>query len=505
MSLFFFLSVAAASYEIRCYTSRDALTESKFSEMGILVHASFTPTPLDYGQLQTCTVGVPWPNEVFYYALVAFDAAGNRSPISNVISVYIYEAPTTTTTSTSPSPNNLSNDLSNESFLQLSNYVSLSSDGVIVDVREKSSHTKVYIATGVVCGLLILIIAVIAIILVRVRTKRSQYNAEARDSYRAYEPTPPTGGQTKGVASPGSKGVHVHHPELSNTSKNLSNWLDSLPRSEAGHSPNTTAHDISISNSADLGGTLNRRSSSNTHTLTKTNPYRHKVLTNGSFLNLNIKESPTNSGGPVTNSGLVSSSGVSSGGSDNGSNSSRPTTSTEDNNSESESSNKGVGVVNTASVVSLRRSNTTLSTTNRQVLPAEETVLPPPDAFSNTTANRGKVNYSTIGRYPIDTSTAKAIIDTYSGNLFSRSNNYLSFRDRDQVIRSNSTVVSPDRLLNQNYPSAMDADSLEVYPVTPNVYSPSTFNNNVDNWDGQGLSTQARNQSKKTRRTESVV
>ena len=75
------------------------MTESKFSEMGILVHASFTPTPLDYGQLQTCTVGVPWPNEVFYYALVAFDAAGNRSPISNVISVYIYEAPTTTTTS----------------------------------------------------------------------------------------------------------------------------------------------------------------------------------------------------------------------------------------------------------------------------------------------------------------------------------------------------------------------------------------------------------------------
>ena len=484
------------------------MTESRFAEMGILVHASFTPTPLDYGQVQTCTVGVPWPNEVFYYALVAFDAAGNRSPISNVISVYIYEAPTTTTTTTTSTPS--SNDSANESYLQLSNYVSLSADGVIVDVREKSSHTKVYIATGVVCGLLILIIAVIAVILVRVRTKRSQYNAEARDSYRAYEPSPPTGGQSKQGSTPSNKGAHGHHHvDLSNTSKNLSNWLDSLPRSEAGHSPNTTAHDLSTSNSADLGGTLNRRSSSNTHTLTKTNPYRHKVLTNGSFLNLNIKESPTNSSGAVTNSGMVSSSGVSSGGSDNGSNSSRPTTSTEDNHSESESSNKGIAIVNTASVVSLRRSNTTLSTSNRHLTPAEETVLPPPDAFSNVNSNgvnnRGKMNYSTIGRYPIDTSTAKAIIDTYSGNLFSRSNNYLSFRERELVGRSNSTLVSPDRLLNTNYTSTMDADSLEVYPVTtPSVNSPMMYNNNVDNWEGQIVSGRCQS-TKKTRRTESVV
>ena len=481
--------------------------------MGILVHSSFTPTPLDYGQQQTCTVGVPWPNEVFYYALVAFDTAGNRSPISNIISVYIYEAPTTTTTTTTTTTVNSSSE-SNDAYLQLSNFVSLSSDGVIINesvVREKASHTKVYIATGVVCGLLILIIAVIVVILVRVRTKRSQYNAEARDSYRAYEPTPPTGGQNKTVASPSGKGNPVHHVDMTNTSKNLSNWLDSLPRSETGPSPNTTAHDLSMSNSADLNGTLNRRTS-NTHTLTKTNPYRHKVLTNGSFLNLNIKESPVHSNGVVTNSGLVSSSGVSSGGSDNGSNSSRPTTSTEDNNSESESSNlKGPNGVNTASVISLRRSNTTLSVATRHVSSSpEETVLPPPDAFGNSNNNnRGKVNYSTLGRYPIDTSTAKAIIDTYSGNLFSRSSNYLSFRDRqDQLGRSNSTLVSPDRLLNTNFPNGMDADSLEVYPVTPGVYSPATvmYNNNLDGgWDGQTTAPHVRTYSKKTRRTESVV
>ena len=100
--IFFVLFFPSAfKYEIRCYTNRDALNqEATFTKHGILVHDSFTPQPLEYGTAQTCTVGVPWPNEVIYYGLVSIDEAGNRSPISNILSVYIYEAPTTTTTTT---------------------------------------------------------------------------------------------------------------------------------------------------------------------------------------------------------------------------------------------------------------------------------------------------------------------------------------------------------------------------------------------------------------------
>ena len=96
-----FFCFTAFKYEIRCYTKRRALNEPVFT--GILVHDSFLPEPLQYGSKQSCKVGVPWPNEVFYYGLVAIDEAGNRSPISNIISVYIYEPPTTTTTTTTPS------------------------------------------------------------------------------------------------------------------------------------------------------------------------------------------------------------------------------------------------------------------------------------------------------------------------------------------------------------------------------------------------------------------
>jgi len=129
------------------------------------------------------------------------------------------------------------------------------------------------IATGVICGLLLIVIAVIIFILVRVRSQKrsTTYDTEAKDTYKAYEPS---------QAGNGNNGQK----------QNLTSWLDSLPRSEmhntlrssrnetgtgngGQHSPNTTAlHDLSISESHN--GTLRRGTNSNTHTLTKTNPYR---------------------------------------------------------------------------------------------------------------------------------------------------------------------------------------------------------------------------------------
>ena len=97
--------------------------------------------------------------------------------------------------------------------------------------------------------------------------------------------------------------------------------------------------------------------------------FRHKVLTNGSFLNLNLKE------GPLASSG-----------SDDASNSSRPTTSTEDPNSDSENQNK----------INLRRSKSTNMQHHRGgggghngghhggLSNQQPDLLPPPDGFDNT-------------------------------------------------------------------------------------------------------------------------
>ena len=87
------------------------------------------------------------------------------------------------------------------------------------------------------------------------------------------------------------------------------------------------------------------------------------MLTNGSFLNLNLKE------GPLASSG-----------SDDASNSSRPTTSTEDPNSDSEN-NK----------INLRRTKSSMQHRNQPDL------LPPPDGFDNTVPRHQQQQVYPIG------------------------------------------------------------------------------------------------------------
>ena len=245
---------------------------------------------------------------------------------------------------------------------------------------------KTYIGVGVVSGILFLALVIIIIIVLRVRsgrkkatTEHAQYDAERRDSYRAYEPDGVKGGE-----------------------KNLSNWLDSLPRSAAdGASPNHTMEVLDPGTLSKSGGNTSSGGNNQQHTLTKTNPYRHKVLTNGSFLNL--KDLPSGSSGG--------------GGSDDNSSSSRPTTSTtEDNNS-----NSGQGSE---------------------------------DNFVNG-----------VGRKVIDTSTARAIIDTYSGNLFCRPNAAV-----DDTYYNYRNVSSSNYSSTYGGSSRMERDSLEnsglsVYPA----------------------------------------
>jgi len=95
-----FDSGSAAFYEIRCYTDRSTLNDPASA---ILVHASLTPVPGSAGAWQRSTVAVPWPNQLFYYAVVAVDAAGNRGRVSNIVPVFIDEPPPPPTTLPPPS------------------------------------------------------------------------------------------------------------------------------------------------------------------------------------------------------------------------------------------------------------------------------------------------------------------------------------------------------------------------------------------------------------------
>ena len=140
----------AFRYEIRCFTARTSLQEANFNEQGILVHQSLVPTPENPGKEQRCTVGVPWPEEIFYYAIVAYDEAGNRGKVSNIISVYVKEPITTSTedaTTISLEMTDVSKSLHLKSFLH--------------------SESLMYIIAGIISLILIIVVIILTVIVRR--------------------------------------------------------------------------------------------------------------------------------------------------------------------------------------------------------------------------------------------------------------------------------------------------------------------------------------------------
>lgn len=147
-----------------------------------------------------------------------------------------------------------------------------------------------------VCGVLAFTVMVIVLVLVRVRTKRSAataaantYNADNCDSYRAYEPSPPQSGITGGTLKKKANNNNNSGPP---TAANKTWHSETLPRSRSQSSSSFINNNLGVTegvhNSSEFleTGTMRRGHGYSSHTLTKTNPYRHKVLTNGSFLNL---------------------------------------------------------------------------------------------------------------------------------------------------------------------------------------------------------------------------
>ena len=143
----------AFRYEIRCYTNREALREENFTEMGILVHSSLVPVPEDYGVEQRSTVGIPWPNEVFYYAIVAYDEEDNRGEVSNIVSVYSVER-----SSPHTAVLGFEGENSDEDVYPLHESLPLTSI---------SSDKLIYAVSGVISALLVVMILIVVATLLR--------------------------------------------------------------------------------------------------------------------------------------------------------------------------------------------------------------------------------------------------------------------------------------------------------------------------------------------------
>jgi len=131
--------------------------------MGILVHTSLIPVPEEYGTEQRSTVGIPWPNEVFYYAIVAYDEEGNRGQVSNVVSVFAEEKPSTPTAQIG----------FDQAILEKEAYPQHES----LPLTAASGDTLIYIVSGVISALLVVILLIVVATLLR-----SQWSKQSKQS-----------------------------------------------------------------------------------------------------------------------------------------------------------------------------------------------------------------------------------------------------------------------------------------------------------------------------------
>jgi len=144
----------AERYEIRYTNDKTHLYDQDFRLMAKPGLEFSIPQPDESGEIQFTKVSPPLPNEVFYYCIVSIDQAGNRSPVSNLVTVFVREMATEAPTS--------ENIFVNASAHSLPSTV-LDSFG---------DNLLIYIITGGLSGIAILILIII-VILMQVSKRKS--------------------------------------------------------------------------------------------------------------------------------------------------------------------------------------------------------------------------------------------------------------------------------------------------------------------------------------------
>ena len=98
---------------------------------------------------------MPWPNEPFYFAIVAEDDAGNRGLISNIVSVYIHEEVKHIEIVTPLGADSIL-------FMEMLNYGNSSHiEQILSGLKEpNNSGSGMYIVGGIISGVMTLIVRV---------------------------------------------------------------------------------------------------------------------------------------------------------------------------------------------------------------------------------------------------------------------------------------------------------------------------------------------------------
>ena len=151
----------ADRYQIRAYTNRADATNS--SRSGVLVHEGSVPRPGPAGSVEQCAVTLPLANQIFWYGVVAVDAADNHGPLSNLVPVMTRELVLEAQASSTK------------------NLTGIALHPSVLEVFE--DNLMVYIIAGCVTGIILIILIVILISLRISKTRNAVSKKPRRDQY----------------------------------------------------------------------------------------------------------------------------------------------------------------------------------------------------------------------------------------------------------------------------------------------------------------------------------
>ena len=222
----------AAGYEVQCGLDREQLSHRAASPNASLSLCG-EMAPGDYGARESCSLTTELWDSQLYCAVLAYDRLGNRGQSSNIAEVNIPSQPTTTADPALEEEEVDTHTKELIKIIRLGNYSHIQEliDGINSGNSDRANTTNnIYIATGVMAGIVAVIVLLLLVMIYRNRRKAKLVSEPVTSTF----PVSDIRVRQQASESP----TLIHSSKLSSTdgsSKVLLSWLEDLPTSRSPH------------------------------------------------------------------------------------------------------------------------------------------------------------------------------------------------------------------------------------------------------------------------------
>ena len=160
----YFLSVSASEYKVICDVSESEVRAAMSDNMTVTM---CDLVPGQYGSVETCSVTVSWWDTDIWCAVRAVDTVGNVNQLSNMVTAHLPQLVTTPAPAPADTHHQLLEIIRHGNYSQIQELLSLT--GIDGD-GGRGQTNSIYIATGVMAGVVTVIVIMLLVMIYRYNT-----------------------------------------------------------------------------------------------------------------------------------------------------------------------------------------------------------------------------------------------------------------------------------------------------------------------------------------------